>query len=368
MLVGFKLIKKVFGIWVVLTILLGLLIWAELGIRIVRPLYFKYLKKDPLAYYELPGTFDLEQHFELPWTLRPKYRFYGRQYTRHAPSGVFRALVFGGSTGYGYKVGLDTFPNFLETAIIKQGRDAQVINFSVVGYSIRHSLYQLINSGIDLEPEVAILYQGPNEIPLVVNKIPNYPDNPSDDVRTGAHWSHHFYLTTFLRRADLWDRFVEMMPSFDPIKEAWPSNFVVSDPGPLEPIAATHAAKVYKRNVEQFILIARQAGILPVLAKTACLCIDPEAGHKLTPYEQRFGAELAAYNVILDDLGAKYQIPVANTDLINGRGKFFIDNTHQNSEGHRQQAAALLAAFKKFPYLAAELENRSGEIPNSKAF
>ncbi len=85
---------------------------------------------------------------------------------RAKPSGVVRVLVSGGSTTFDVLADDDasTWPNLLESRLRAGGRPVEVWNAGFPGWTSQENVISLAIRDQDLAPDLAILYQGANDL------------------------------------------------------------------------------------------------------------------------------------------------------------------------------------------------------------
>jgi len=80
------------------------------------------------------------------------------EFTLEKPDGVYRILVLGDSIPYGRVVGKkQTFPNQLEKIFLDRGKNIEVINAGVSGYSPYNQLYYYLEEGRKFNPDLVIV-------------------------------------------------------------------------------------------------------------------------------------------------------------------------------------------------------------------
>ena len=108
--------------------------------------------------------------------------FRGPELSRDKPEGAFRILCLGGSSTYGHGPSCDeaTWPARLEQHLEgATGREIEVVNAGCQGYSTHESLINLALRGVDLNPDVVLVYHGINDVRAAL-----YPGARPDN----AHW------------------------------------------------------------------------------------------------------------------------------------------------------------------------------------
>ena len=139
-------------------------------------------------------------HPYLSYALRPNFRidptpdsyfqlshnslgFRGKETTWEKPPGVYRIVCLGGSSTYGFGPTTDetNWPSLLERRLHGAigGRAVEVINLGAQGYSTFESLIQLSLRGVDLQPDLVLVYHAINDMRCAL-----YPGV----VRDNTHW------------------------------------------------------------------------------------------------------------------------------------------------------------------------------------
>ncbi len=91
----------------------------------------------------------------------------GAEVMQPKPPGVFRVIVTGGSTTFGFGASSDsaTIPAYLEQILRQQtGLKVEVINAGVPGYDSAQELVQLELRLLQLQPDMVIVYDGANDL------------------------------------------------------------------------------------------------------------------------------------------------------------------------------------------------------------
>lgn len=179
------------------------LVFVELAFRVVRlPAVERWI--DPAA-FELAQA-HVEPHPYLAYALKPDWAtptgskfqaahnqlgFRGEDFEPEKDEDVFRVLCLGSGSTYGIGASSDaaTWPARLEYYLHaeEKGRKFEVVNMGVEGYSTFENLIDLATRGIDLEPDLVIVYQSLTDLRCAL-----YPAPVSDNT----HWRSPWTTTT----------------------------------------------------------------------------------------------------------------------------------------------------------------------------
>lgn len=215
--------------------------------------------------------------------------FRGKETTWEKPAGVFRILTLGGSSVYGQSESNDAavWSQRLEDhlAELHGPQRIEVVNGGVSGYTSYEILGQLAFRGVDLAPDLVILYEAVNDMraALYTAALPEpehdnthwrtpWPvDRPSGLERLFEHsrsflvW-RRFFTQHWLERADLG---FFAMRAYDPksnelycnrSRGGWPDGKVPE-----------RGFQNYRRNLESLISIAQTHGAKVFLATQALM-------------------------------------------------------------------------------------------------
>lgn len=114
--------------------------------------------------------------------------FRGPEISRRKPDGVTRILCLGDSATYGFTVTSDenAWPERLRALLQEAGggKKFEVVNAAVPGYTSFESLTMLQFRGLDLRPDVVIVYLGFNDV-----RASTWPDVQPDNTHFRKSWS-----------------------------------------------------------------------------------------------------------------------------------------------------------------------------------
>lgn len=116
--------------------------------------------------------------------------FRGPETTWEKPEGRFRIVCVGGSSTYGHTPSSDaaTWPGRLEARLreARPGLDVEVINCGNSGWNTFESLSNLAFRGVDLRPDLVLVYHSINDMRAALYQNPVHPEaQPQPD---NTHW------------------------------------------------------------------------------------------------------------------------------------------------------------------------------------
>jgi lysophospholipase L1-like esterase len=221
-------------------------------------------------------------HPYLTYALTPSFRkdgvshnslgYRGPEITAAKPPGTLRILCLGGSSTYGVGASSDlfTWPAQLQLALADAhpATRIEVVNAGVPGYTSYESLIDLELKGVDLAPDIVIVYQGFNDLRAATRAADRVArDNthyrqrwtaPGSDANGVLAYSRvallsRWLFTKFQSRVSDLSEYV--------VVEAHAPQFV----RPVGPVALAS----YRRNLTQIVAVARAAGARVLLVTEA---------------------------------------------------------------------------------------------------
>lgn len=169
-----------------------LFVFTELALRVIHVPSVRQ-RLAPVAFEESRSP--LQGHPYSAFTCKPNFQsspdskqqvshnsfgFRGKETTWSKPKGVLRVLCVGGSSTYGAGVSSDehTWPVQLEGVLASATEDGrfEVINLGVPGYSSFESLTRFATVGMELQPDVVVIYHGMADVRSALSNEPT-PDN-----------------------------------------------------------------------------------------------------------------------------------------------------------------------------------------------
>ncbi|MFN8528113.1 MAG: SGNH/GDSL hydrolase family protein [Anaerolineae bacterium] len=269
----------------------------------------------------------------------------GEDVTLPKPSDVFRIVALGGSTTFGYTPVDQTYPADLQRILRETYgyTNVEVVNAGVVSYTTFNIVPNFMTRVLELEPDMAIFYEGVNDIHT--RTVP--PDcyrgmnalrglNPDRLVPTD--------MTTAPLSASVLYRFISIRLGWEPDPLTLNSIFrnsivpcdVESGGTPAENLAANPPI-YYRRNLVSLIAIAQ--------ANDVQLVFSTWAYHQSDPAVPDFwpGA-IVEHNQIVTDLAAQYGLPYIDyAPLAPQEDALWVDYIHMGVEGSLQQAETYAA-------------------------
>ena len=218
------------------------------------------------AYQGFDFVSSLRAEFYLPKKIRPFRTFgfnlyrdgeissrHGEQFSLEKPQGVFRIVVFGGSTtenSNAYKESQTHYPLVLQQILNQTTkREVEVINVAYQAYAIPHSIILLSLDVISWNPDLLIISHNVND--LMASYWPNFTFDYSNK------FGHEFYtLPDFEKPYMLFDLIFRHSQLYWVVKERFKRAFgltrkalVRKSYGPLPPAVARD---VFKRNLGNY--------------------------------------------------------------------------------------------------------------------
>jgi lysophospholipase L1-like esterase len=259
------------------------------------------------------------------------------------PPGRTRVLCLGGSTTFGGEnPEEETYPRLLEAALRRRspGADIEVVNCGVAGYTSVETVIDFALRGLDLEPDVVILYHGVNDVPAALT-----PGFRSDY----SHWTPPHRRVpggepTLPERSLLW---LTLRWKIERRATAEAEAPLLEEPPP-------EAIGAIERNTRSVVRLAKARGarvVLPSFAERIHLYPDlasekPLYAGKAHPSADAFRKTLAAFNEVLRRVareeGALH--PDLHALLPDSKDAF-LDWMHLTDAGNAAMADLLAAAI-----------------------
>lgn len=275
----------------------------------------------------------------------------GRAPAMPKPDGVRRVAVLGGSSVFDHLTSV-SWPERIAAAARGFDPSVESFNAGVPGYTTRDTLCFLRDRVLRYEPDIAILYQGWND----VKYFPPLADGErfEDVFPPRPHLGDRYrFLTEPPPLANLaalqlmWQE-LERRPGVRENAESTSQTDFAADERVSRDWANTAGASVYRSNVEAFVGRARAAGAEPVLMVQVTLAV-PELPIDLRRERiaYRFvgvghGDLLAINRVmadILHDVGEAQRVRVLDFRAqLDGRVELFVDHVHLRAAGSQRLA------------------------------
>jgi len=276
------------------------------------------------------------------WTFEPGREgvdasgFLGPGFPRARRPGVARIACLGGSTTAGnlYEGYAASYPGALAAVLSERlGREVEVMNFGVAGWTTAESLVNWMLNGRDYAPDVVIVHHAINDV------FPRLAEGFRADYR---HYTHPWreeptsFLHRFLTRWS--DLYATVQLQGGPFELSEHVSIPIERLGStLDP--ATHAA--FERNLDLLVEDVRRAGGVPVLMSMpwdrvrAIEAFDGLCIRGMREHNELARALAAATDTPFYDLAAVDDARLAGE---------FVDRVHLSAAGNRRKAE-LLADF-----------------------
>jgi lysophospholipase L1-like esterase len=335
---------------------------------------------DPAAVKEVDAR--TEPHPYLGYALKPGWRtppgatqqcshnslgFRGRETTWEKPPGTFRILTLGGSSVYGQSESTDeaVWSARLEALLGEEprARRVEVINGGVSGWTSFEMLGQLAFRGVDLAPDLVIVYETINDVRAAL-----YTAGDVEPHRDNTHWRstwpvdrpsslermlqhsraylvwRRFFTDYFQTRVDLG---YYAMVNFDArSNELYCARSQGGYPGGVVP---ERGFLNYRRNLESLISVAETHGAKVFIATQAVMEWDlatkecPEVQLASFRKIQDIQREVVrARGVALGETGAAIEAADASTFAATGK-HLFKNDVHPFDEGSEVIARTIAA-------------------------
>lgn len=242
--------------------------------------------------------------------------FRGPEIELPKPDGRTRILCLGGSTTYSFAVDDEhTYPVLLEAELRERysWRDFEVINGGVESYTTAESLANLAHRGLQLEPDIVIIYHAPNDVRprRYANFTPSY-----------AHYRKPWGGSTAGYRDDVRgelggiNQFIQHAPPA--------SDLDVPDLLALNPPTA------YRRNLTSLVGVARAHGIRPVFVTFA--------GHP-QPGDAGLAQGIREHNAVMSALATEMGVHTIDlATVFPADAALFADDIHLLDAGNAAKA------------------------------
>lgn len=264
---------------------------------------------------------------------------------RAKPPGIFRVLVSGGSTTFDVLADDDasTWPNLLEARLRAGGRPIEVWNAGFPGWTSQENVISLAIRDQDLAPDLAILYQGANDLQPAAHQPfdPMYEHGHAELTRRAL--GLELPPPSWLGRSLLVEKLRELSGGpADPWRSLERPDLAAS---PRRNEIAPESVAVFERNVRSFAALARSraARVLlvtqPVRIRTAGRAADLAwlAGWYPGLNPEAVPQELEKLNDVLRRLGSEGVGTLAEVDRdIAWTDADFGDPLHYTREGRRK--------------------------------
>lgn len=266
--------------------------------------------------------------------------FRGPEFAWEKPDGVFRVLCLGGSSTYGFGPSSDatTWPVKLEEHLSAAlpGREIEVINGGCQGYSTFESLINLELRGIDLRPDLVVVYHAINDMRCAL-----YPNVQRDNTHWRAVWPVEWANPTqeLLEKSFLFLAWRRHMTDWWETRQNL-GAYVIRDFGKYtddyaQPDEGDLGFRNIHRNLVNIVEIARRHGAATLLVQQG-LEVNGELYRAASKDLQLAG--MARLVEITNAVGAETQSPVLDAKSVleaaqAGGADVFTNDVHLTDEG-----------------------------------
>lgn len=257
-----------------------------------------------------------------------------------AKSKKTRVIAIGGSTTYGVNVNdNDTWPAQLGDQL---GPEYEVFNMGIIGHSTAEHLGLMSMIVPDYQPDMVVLHVGLNDLRSV--HLKDLSGDYSNYQASTLFSSLGFCSASPLDRFASGKLAIWLLQSTHVLNPCTlPTPNLVEDSTPQ---AEERAKRIYVRNLENLVAVARANGLKPILVPQV-LVKESIKGGRLKwwiPFveDDQLLQLLAAYNKLTEEVAHKDGLYFASEILDQPwTAADFADPSHLNREGNRKFAAVL---------------------------
>lgn len=271
------------------------------------------------------------------------------------PAGTFRILCVGGSSTYGSGPTKDktTYPAALQGLLRTRGATrAETVNLGVKGWTTTESLINLCLRGMELEPDLVVVYQATNDALAAMWPEPNWDQTHfrttwTEVQRSGLERALEHSRVYLMLRAYLSDYRADLLNQDHYTIRNQTSDYSEPD---FDREVPARGVQTYVRNLRQMVALTRAYGAQIVFVRQA---FHPGEGTGPNPHsgavrKRVMGRLLGAQ----EDLAAELDVPVidvaseleakAREQLeSSGKQQVFTNNVHLTNGGARELARVL---------------------------
>ena len=309
-----------------------------------------------LAYANRPG-------FQKPATAKDPVEvahnslgFNSAEVTWNKPQGTFRIVCLGGSSTYGIGPS-STWTNWPvklgEELGARSARPIEVVNLGCQGYSTFESQINLALRGVDLEPDLVVVYHTINDLRCAL-----YPGVARDNTHWRAVWpvDRELPLESALEHSITYKAWRRYMTSWWEERQNL-GSYVIVDFGKYAPDDYAQPSDpdlgfdAYRRNLVNIVALARAHGAEVLLVTEACRMGDLD----------RFGSaalQRAGYErmtQLIKDVAQERGVPLCDARAVlestadaqraeSGTDRIFVRPDKKNGEVHMTNEGCLLLA------------------------
>ena len=320
------------------------------------------------------GAFDrFRAHRHLGYGLSPDYDaganrhnalgYRGEEITLEKPAGVVRIVCCGGSTTYGY--GTDdyrlTVPSMLQYGLREAGKQVEVVNAGCPGWSTFETLVNFESRVLDLSPDHVVFYHGINDV-LASMVWP--PEALRGDQSGWLVRERRMVEAPLLERSDLARIVMVRNGVIEPhgsmlrvVGEAAASNQTFNfrrqrkqgtypeglfRDVPLERMLRANGTRLFRRNLESLIAVARAHGVsvlLTTFAYSAEFPGNPNIGHPAVR------DAIDAYNEVVREAARRHGVALVDLQPLLRSKDLFTDGEHFSVAGNVARTKQLMPYF-----------------------
>lgn len=293
-----------------------------------------------------------------------------REFSKIKPIDGVRIYCVGGSTVEGHDVtgGPDTsWPGKLQDILLKKFSNKMIecINAAAGGYTTAESLIEFLLRGIDLKPDILLVYHNVNDA-WTAQMVEGFKTDYSH-ARLHKKWKVP------------WLYFIPQIPYFASYQtlRGWVVNrfakanallYWISNP----PWQATmnfkkEAVETFRRNIIHLILTSKGWGCIPVLIKWECdwtakdWHVPPHLVGEKDKVRTMYHRYLAANNETLKAIASEFSCPYF--DLTSFEPYHFSDTVHFSSQGLDEMSRRIAKQLEPIVSSILELKNGKTERP-----
>ena len=273
--------------------------------------------------------------------------FRGQEPEIPKPKGLYRVLCLGGSSTYGSGPTSDenTYPARLEFHLNRMtGAEVEVVNLGVKGWTSTESLINLCLRGVELEPDLVLVYHATNDALAALWPGPNWDQShyrgiwsePAESALGGLLERSRTYLIARAYLTDFLDRRLALN-TYTVVGAR--SDYAEPD---LDRDIPRRGIQTFARNLKQIAAISHSYGSKVIFVRQA---FNPEEGLDASPHGGR--VRKRAIDLLLaeqNQVAIELSIPIIDAAYTlenrakkelkeNGRQGVFTNNVHLTNHG-----------------------------------